>query len=86
MELRMQIHELLDKGYISPSVLPWGALVLFVEKKDGTFIICTDYQKLNKMTIKNKYPLPIIYDLFDLIGGAKIFSKVDLGRDTIKYQ
>ena len=69
----MQIHELLDKGYIWPSVSPWGAPVLFVKKKDGTFRMCIEYSQLNKMTIKDKYPLPRIYDLFDQIGGPKIF-------------
>ena len=65
IELRMQIQALLDKGYIQPSVLPWGALVLFVKKKDGTFRMCIDYRQLNKMTVRNKYPLNRIDDLFD---------------------
>jgi hypothetical protein len=69
---------LLDKEYIRPSVFPWGALVLFVKKKDGTLRLCIDYRQLNKVTIKNKYPLPRINDLFDQVGGAKIFSKLDL--------
>jgi hypothetical protein len=68
----------LDKEYIRPSVSPWGAPVLFVKKKDGTLSLCIDYRKLNKVTIKNKYPLPQINDLFDQVGGAKIFSKLDL--------
>jgi hypothetical protein len=59
-------------------VSPWGAPVLFVKNKYGTFILCIDYKQLNKMTIKNKYPLPHIDDLFDQVGGAKIFSKIDL--------
>ena len=63
--IRMHIQELLDKGYIRPNVSLWGARVLFVKKKDGTFKMCIDYRQLNKMTIKNKYPLPRIYDLFD---------------------
>jgi hypothetical protein len=77
-ELRVQLQELLDKEYIRPSVSPWGAPVLFVKKKDGTLRLCIDYRQLNKMTIKNKYPLPRINDLFDQVGGAKIFSKLDL--------
>ena len=77
-ELKVQLQELLDKEYIRPSVSPWGALVLFVKKKDGTLTLCIDYIQLNKMNINNKYPLPRINDLFDQVGGAKIFSKLDL--------
>ena len=77
-ELKIQLQELLDKEYIRPSVLLWGALVLFVKKKDGTLRLCIDYRQLNKVTIKNKYPLPRKNDLFDQVGGAKIFSKLDL--------
>jgi hypothetical protein len=77
-ELHMQLEELLKKGYIRPSVSPWGALVLFVKNKDGTLRLCIDFRKLNKVTIKNKYPLPIIDDLFDQLKGARIFSKIDL--------
>jgi hypothetical protein len=69
---------LLDKEYIGPSVSPWGALVLFVKNKDGTLRLCIDYRQLNKVIIKIKYPLPRINDLFDQVGGAKIFSKLDL--------
>jgi hypothetical protein len=76
-ELKTQIQELLDKGFIRPSVSPWGAPVPFV-KKDGTFRMCIDYRELNKITIKNKYPLPRIDDLFDQLQGAQIFSKIDL--------
>jgi hypothetical protein len=68
----------LDKEYIRPSVSPWGAPVLFVKKKYGTLRLCIDYKQLNKITIKNKDPLPRINDLFDQVGGAKIFSKLDL--------
>jgi hypothetical protein len=67
----------LDKEYIKPSFLPWGAPILFVKKKDETLRLCIDYRQLNKMTIKNKYPLPRINELLDQVGGAKIFSKLD---------
>eukprot|EP00253_Pinus_taeda_P018663 PITA_18663 len=77
-ELKMQLQELLDKNYIHPSVSPWGAPVLFVKKKDGTFRICIDYRQLNMLTIKNKYPLPRIDELFDQVKGATVFSKIDL--------
>src|ERR1700722_10640859 len=78
VELKLQLKEMMDKGYIRPSVSPWGARVLFVKKKDGTLRLCIDYIQLNKVTIKNKYPLPRIDDLFDQLGGASIFSKIDL--------
>ncbi len=78
VELRKQLDELLEKGFIKPSVFPWGAPVLFVKKKDETFRLCIDYRKLNALTIKNKYPLPRIEDLFDQLKGAKVFSKIDL--------
>jgi hypothetical protein len=78
VELKLQLKEMMDKGYIRPSVSPWGAPVLFVKKKDGTLRLCIDYRQLNKVTIKNKYPLPRIDDLFDQLGGASIFSKIDL--------
>ena len=78
VELNLKLQELIEKGYIQPSVPPWGAPILFVKKKDGTIQMCIDYHQLNKMTIKNCYPLPRINDLFDLVGGSKIFSKIDL--------
>ena len=77
-ELKEQLQELLDKSFIRPSVSPWGAPVLFVKKKDGTMRMCIDYRELNRVTIKNKYPLPRIEDLFDQLQGAKVFSKIDL--------
>jgi hypothetical protein len=78
VELKKQIAELQAKGFIRPSSSPWGATVLFVEKKDGTQRMCIDYRSLNEVTIKNKYPLPRIEDLFDQMKGASIFSKIDL--------
>ncbi|CAL1353211.1 unnamed protein product [Linum trigynum] len=77
-ELKEQLQELLEKGFIRPSVSPWGAPVLFVKKKDGSMRLCIDYRKLNKATIKNRYPLPRIDDLFDQLQGARVFSKIDL--------
>ena len=77
-ELKTQLQELLDKGFIRPSVSPWGAPVLFVKKKDGTLRMCIDYRQINKVTVKNKYPLPRIEDLFDQLRGASVFSKIDL--------
>jgi hypothetical protein len=70
VELKEQIDELSEKGYIRSSTSPWDALVLFVEKKDGTKRMCIDYRALNEVTIKNKYPLPRIEDLFDQLRGA----------------
>ena len=77
-ELKTQLEELLKKGYICPSVSPWGAPVLFVKKKDGTLSLCIDFRQLNKSTIKKKYHLLRIDDLFDQLRGAKISSKIDL--------
>jgi hypothetical protein len=77
-ELKFEIAELQQKGYIRPSLSPWGALVLFVTKKDGSMRMCIDYRSLNEVTIKNKYPLPRIDDLFNQLQGAKYFSKIDL--------
>ena len=77
-ELKIQWQELLEKVFIHPSVSPWGAPVLFVKKKDGTLRLCVDYRQLNKMTVKNKYLLPRIDDLFDQLKGACVFSKIDL--------
>ncbi|KAI0500013.1 hypothetical protein KFK09_018221 [Dendrobium nobile] len=77
-ELKVQLQELVDRGFVRPSVSPWGAPVLFVKKKDGTLRMCIDYRDLNKVTIKNKYPLPRIDDLFDQLSGSSVFSKIDL--------
>jgi hypothetical protein len=77
-ELKAHIKELMGKGFIPTSSSPWGALVIFVGKKDGTQRMCVDYRFLNDVTIKNKYHLPRIEDLFDQMRGAKVFSKIDL--------
>ncbi|GJX09016.1 putative nucleotidyltransferase, ribonuclease H [Tanacetum coccineum] len=77
-ELSGQLKELQDKGFIRPSLSPWGASVLFVKKKDGYFRMCIDYRELNKLTVKNRYPLPRIDDLFDQLQGSQFFSKIDL--------
>jgi hypothetical protein len=78
-ELKKQLSELEQKGYVRPNSSPWGAPVLFVKKKDGSMRLCVDYRALNEVTIKNKCPLPRIDDLFDQLKGAKYFSKIDLG-------
>ncbi|GAU45188.1 hypothetical protein TSUD_178810 [Trifolium subterraneum] len=77
-ELKKQLEELLEKKFIRPSVSPWGAPVLLVKKKEGSMRLCIDYRQLNKVTIKNKYPLPRINDLMDQLVGACVFSKIDL--------
>ncbi|GKF95408.1 hypothetical protein Tco_0288143, partial [Tanacetum coccineum] len=77
-ELSEQLKELSDKGFIRPSSSPWGALVLFVKKKDGSFRMCIEYRELNKLTVKNRYPLPRIDDLFDQLQGSSVYYKIDL--------
>jgi hypothetical protein len=77
-ELKIQLQDLLDKGYIHPSASPWGCPALFVKKKDNSLRLCVDYHPLNAVTIKNKYPLPRIDILFDQLAGAKVFSRIDL--------
>ena len=77
-ELRVQLQELLDKGFIRPSTSPWSTPVLFAKKKDKTLRLCIDYRKLNRVTIKNRYPLPRIDDLFDQLREARVYSKIDL--------
>jgi hypothetical protein len=90
VELKLQLKEMWDKGYIRPSVSPWGAPTLFVKKKYVTLRLYIDYRQLNNMTIKNKYPLPRIDDLFDQLRGATIFSGIDLRSGyhqvRIKYE
>jgi hypothetical protein len=77
-ELKKQLEELIEKQFIRPSVSPWGAPMLLVKKKDGSMRLCVDYGQLNKVTIKNRYPLPRIDDLMDQLVGAEVFSKIDL--------
>jgi hypothetical protein len=77
-ELKKQLADMLSKGLIRPSASPWGSPVLFVDKRDGTIRLCVDYRRLNEVTIKNKYPIPKIEDLFDQLNGARVFSKIDL--------
>jgi hypothetical protein len=87
-ELKIQLQDLLDKGFIRPSASPWGCPALFVKKKDNSLRLCVDYRPLNAVTIKNKYPLPRIDILFDQLAGAKVFSKIDLrsGYHQIKIK
>ena len=77
-ELKAQLEELLNKGFIRPSTSPWGAPVLFVKKKDGSLRLCIDYRQLNRVTIRNQYPLPRIDELFDQLQGSRVYSKIDL--------
>ena len=77
-DAKKQIENMLEHGFIRPSDSPYGALVLFVPKKDGSLRFCIDYRWLNKKTIKNRYPLPLLEELFDRLGSAKVFSKIDL--------
>jgi hypothetical protein len=77
-ELEEHIKEFIEKEFIHPTSSTWGAPVIFVSKKDGTQRLCVDYRALNEVTIKNKYPLPMIDDLFDQLRGACVFSKIDL--------
>jgi hypothetical protein len=77
-ELKKQLAAMLSKGLIRPNASPWGSPILSVDKRDGTIRLCVDYRRLNEVTIKNKYPLPKIEDLFDQLNGPKVFSKIDL--------
>jgi hypothetical protein len=77
-ELKIQLKDFLDKGYIHPSSSLWGCPALFVKKKDEAIRLCVDYRSVNVVTIKNKYPLPHINILFDQLAGAQVFSKIDL--------
>jgi hypothetical protein len=78
VELKTQLQDLLEKGFIRPSSSPWGCPAIFVKKKDQTLRMCVDYRPLNEVTIKNKYPLPRIDILFDQLTGSRVFSKIDL--------
>ncbi|GJX86614.1 hypothetical protein Tco_0337388, partial [Tanacetum coccineum] len=84
-ELSEQVKELFYKGFIRPSSSPWGAQVLFVKKKDGSFRMCIDYRELNKLMVKNRYPLLRIDDLFDQLQGSSVYSKIDLSSDILIY-
>ena len=77
-ELKVQMQKLLDKGFFRPSTSPWSTLVLFVKNKDKTLRLYIDYRQLNRVMIKNRYPLPRIDDLFDQLRGARVYSKIDL--------
>ena len=77
-ELKVQMEEVVNKGFVRPSTSPWEAPVLFVKKKDGSMRLCIDYREFNKVTIRNQYPLPRIDDLFDQLQGDKVFSKINL--------
>jgi hypothetical protein len=83
-ELKEQLDELESKGFIQESISPWGLPVIFVDKRDGGRRMCGDFRNLNNVTIKNKYPLPRIQDLFDQVHGAGVFSKIDLRSAIIK--
>ena len=85
-ELRVQLQKLLDKGFIRPSTSPWCAPVLFAKKKDKTLRLCIDYKQLNRVTIKDRYPLPRIDDLFVQLRGARIYSKIDLRTSYLQLR
>ena len=87
-ELKAQLEELLSKGFIRPSISPWGAPVLFVKKKDGSLQLCIDYRQLNRATIHNQYSLPRIDELFEQLQGSRVYSKIDLrsGYHQLKVQ
>ena len=77
-ELKAQLEELFSKGFIRLSISPWGAPVPFVKKKDGSLRLCIDYRQLNRVTIRNQYPLPRIDELFEQLQGSQVYSKIDL--------
>nr|CAD1835554.1 unnamed protein product [Ananas comosus var. bracteatus] len=83
-ELQRQLKDLIDAGFIRPSKAPYGAPVLFQRKSDGSLRLCIDYRAFNKVTVKNKYPIPLVADLFDQLGGAKFFTKLYLRSGTTK--
>lgn len=77
-ELKSQLQELLDKGFVRPGVSPWDAPILFVKKRGGSLCLCIDYSEVNEITVKNRYPPPMIDDLFDQLRGSQVFSNIDL--------
>jgi hypothetical protein len=77
-ELKEQLQELLERGFVHLSVSPWGSPILFLKRKDGSMRLCIDYKEINKVTVKNKYPLPRNEDLFDQLQGSQVFSTIDL--------
>ncbi|GJZ04519.1 hypothetical protein Tco_0537794 [Tanacetum coccineum] len=85
-ELSAQLQELAHKGFIRPSSSPWGAPVLFVKKMDGSFYMCIDYREQNKLTVKNRYPLSRIDDLFDQLQGSSVYLKIDLRSGYHEFQ
>ena len=87
-ELKVQMEDLVNKGFVRLSTSPWGAPVLFLKKNDGSLRLCINYRELNKVTIRNQYPLPRIDDLFDQLQGVRVFSKIDLrlGYHQLKIQ
>ena len=85
-ELGVQVNDLLKNGFIKRSVYEWGAPVVFATKADGSLRFCVDYRELNKVTRKNRYPLPRIDDLFDQLSGARVFSQLDLVTDFISSE
>nr|GFA72925.1 putative reverse transcriptase domain-containing protein [Tanacetum cinerariifolium]GFC96582.1 putative reverse transcriptase domain-containing protein [Tanacetum cinerariifolium] len=84
--LSNKLQELSEKGFIRPSSSLWGAPILFVKKKDGSFRMCINYRELIKLTVKNRYPLPRINDLFNQLQGSSVYSKVDLRSVTINLE
>ena len=82
-KLKAQLEELLSKGFIRLSISPWGASVLFMKRKDGSLRLCLDYRQLNKVTIRNQYPLPRINELFYQLQGSRVYSKIDLRSGII---
>ena len=85
-ELKVQLQELLDMGFFRPSTSPWGAPMLFAKKKDKTLRLCIDYRQLNRVTIKNRYPLLRIDDLFDQLRGARVYLKIDFSTGYHKLR
>ena len=83
-EIKAQLEELLSKGFIRPNISPWGAPVLFVKKKDGSLRLCIDYRQLNRVTIRNQYPLPRIDELFDQLQGSILQDRLEVGVSSVE--